>query len=155
MPQNSNDKSRKTHRDSLSKISTRCIDKQESFDKQTSNAESHPPTDIKCILHTNEECMRVIENEPFNYDGQKEGSQLNTLEAPKHSPVPQFFHGIGSARPCLPPKRQLGGCFEHLPIDPFMFDHFNGPPLQGIADNMYMPNISRPPEVLMPIPGAG
>jgi len=155
MPQSSCDKSKKIHQHSLFKTSIRCIDKQESIDKQAFSENVHPPSDTKSNPYPNQECARILENEHFNCDGQKEKPQLNLLEAPQHSSPPQIFPILGNVRPNISQRRHVGNCFERLPMDPFMFNHFNGQPLLGLSNNMYMHDIHCPPQVLMPVPGAG
>jgi len=36
-----------------------------------------------------------------------------------------------------------------------MFDHFNGPPMRGLPGGLFVPDMPGPPQVLMPVPGAG
>ena len=48
-----------------------------------------------------------------------------------------------------------GGPFEGGPMEPPMFDHFNGPPLRGLPGGLFVPDMPGPPQVLMPVPGAG
>nr|XP_024398983.1 serrate RNA effector molecule-like isoform X3 [Physcomitrium patens] len=48
-----------------------------------------------------------------------------------------------------------GGPFEGGPMEPPMFDHFNGPPVRGLPGGLFVPDMPGPPQVLMPVPGAG
>jgi hypothetical protein len=50
---------------------------------------------------------------------------------------------------------QGGGHFDGDSLDAPMFDRFNGPPMHGLPGGLFVPDMPGPPQVLMPVPGAG
>ncbi|CAM6030890.1 unnamed protein product [Sphagnum balticum] len=94
-------------------------------------------------------------NHNFDRGGREEEPQFDR-GAPEHSPGPHDFPPLGGGAPPYKGGGQpQAGPFEGDPLGAPMFDHFNGPPMRGLPGGLFVPDMPGPPQVLMPVPGAG
>ncbi|CAK9208111.1 unnamed protein product [Sphagnum troendelagicum] len=98
----------------------------------------------------------VREEEPrFDRGGREEEPRFDR-GGPEHSPGPRDFPPLGGG---IPPYEGGGqpqaGHFDGDSMDAPMFDRFNGPPMHGLPGGLFVPDMPGPPQVLMPVPGAG
>ncbi|CAK9204840.1 unnamed protein product [Sphagnum troendelagicum] len=98
----------------------------------------------------------VRDDEPrFDRGGHEEEPRFDR-GAPEHSPGSHDFPPLGgSAPPYEGGGQPQAGPFEGDPLGAPMFDHFNGPPMRGLPGGLFVPDMPGPPQVLMPVPGAG
>jgi hypothetical protein len=98
----------------------------------------------------------VRDDEPrFDRGGREEEPQFDR-GAPEHSPGSHDFPPLGGGAPPYEGGGQpQAGPFEGDPLGAPMFDHFNGPPMRGLPGGLFVPDMPGPPQVLMPVPGAG
>lgn len=94
------------------------------------------------------------EEQRFERGGREEEARFDR-GAPEHSPPTHEFPPMGAGGPPFEGGGPQGGRFEGGPMEPPMFDHFNGPPLRGLPGGLFVPDMPGPPQVLMPVPGAG
>nr|XP_024389259.1 serrate RNA effector molecule-like isoform X1 [Physcomitrium patens]XP_024389260.1 serrate RNA effector molecule-like isoform X1 [Physcomitrium patens] len=156
LQQNSGGKSREHRRPSIFGPSIDDVVDQKNSDKQRPSTEVHQSRDTKFIPRTDEvfeECSKVRDDEQFERDG-LEKSQFYR-EKSEHSSPPRVFLPLRTARPSLFGGRHLGSCFERVSMEPLMFDHFSDSPFHGLPGDLIVPDIPCPPQVLMPVPGAG
>ncbi|CAK9262239.1 unnamed protein product [Sphagnum jensenii] len=98
----------------------------------------------------------VRDDEPrFDRGGREEEPRFDR-GAPEHSPGSHDFPPLGGGAPPYEGGGQpQAGPFEGDPLGAPMFDHFNGPPMRGLPGGLFVPDMPGPPQVLMPVPGAG
>ncbi|CAM6034641.1 unnamed protein product [Sphagnum compactum] len=98
----------------------------------------------------------VRDDEPrFDRGGREEEPRFDR-GAPEHSPGPHDFPPLGGGAPPYEGGGQpQAGPFEGDPLGAPRFDHFNGPPMRGLPGGLFVPDMPGPPQVLMPVPGAG
>ncbi|CAK9864738.1 unnamed protein product [Sphagnum jensenii] len=96
------------------------------------------------------------DDEPrFDRGGREEEPRFDR-GAPEHSPGSHDFPPLGGGAPPYEGGGQpQAGPFEGDPLGAPMFDHFNGPPMRGLPGGLFVPDMPGPPQVLMPVPGAG
>ncbi|KAG0576174.1 hypothetical protein KC19_5G060800 [Ceratodon purpureus] len=94
------------------------------------------------------------EEQRFERGGRDEKARFDR-GGPEHTPPPRDYPLGAGGPPFEGGGPAQGGPFEGGPMEPPMFDHFNGPPLRGLPGGLFVPDMPGPPQVLMPVPGAG
>jgi hypothetical protein len=120
----------------------------------------HPPRDGRFGPRNGERFEqgtgnRDDEQQRFERGGGRDDKARFDRGGPEHTPPPRDYPLGAGGPPFEGGGPAQGGPFEGGPMEPPMFDHFNGPPLRGLPGGLFVPDMPGPPQVLMPVPGAG
>lgn len=120
----------------------------------------HPPRDGRFGPRNGERFEqgtgnREDEQQRFEWGGGRDDKARFDRGGPEHTPPPRDYPLGAGGPPFEGGGPAQGGPYEGGPMEPPMFDHFNGPPLRGLPGGLFVPDMPGPPQVLMPVPGAG